>query len=254
MTNETSTESGRSGVQVITRTATILDILGNAPQGMSLGGIAGASGLPRSTVQRLVTSLESVGLVATRGSGGITLGPAFLRLVSGFHTDTVTAIRPALEALSEQTGETVSLSRPVGRDLSIIHCVVASGELQIVPRLGLRRLLYSTSAGRALLSLQPDAAVEALFREEFSPEPGFSIQSIPQLLASLERIRYEGISYDYGEMIEGVNTMAVGMQTLPGHFSVSMLIPQGRFDRKHDFCVACLNGVRETLLQRLGAA
>ncbi len=56
------------GIQVIARAAKILNALGEQPGGMSLGEIAQAVKLPRSTVQRIVAALDSAELV--RSSGG----------------------------------------------------------------------------------------------------------------------------------------------------------------------------------------
>lgn len=240
------------GVQVISRAATILNILGEHPEGLSLGKISLAAQLPRSTVQRLVGALESADLIRGNGKTGVTLGPAFLKLVTNAHTDVIAAMRPRLEALSELTSETVALSRAAGRDLTVIHCTVASGELQIAPRLGFARPLYSTSAGRVLLSLQNDEEVRALFDEEFSPPAGFSIQTLSSLTEKLNEIRKNGISYDFGEMIEGVNTIAIGLDTHIGRFSVSMLLPVGRYERKHAFCVESLMEFRNRLMNEMG--
>lgn len=240
-----------SGVQVITRAASILNILGTEPDGLSLGKIAAAANLPRSTVQRLVGALEAVDLLQN-GEGGLTLGPAFLRLVSSVHTDVVTAMRPGLEALAELTGETVALSRPSGKNLTVLHCAVAAGELQVTPRLGFGRPLYSTSAGRALLAMQEDDEIRQLFSDEFRPPQDFSIQTISALIEVLREIRREGVSYDHGEMIEGVKTMAVGLNTRIGHFSVSMLLPFGRFEKKHEFCRENLHEFSKKIAREIG--
>ncbi|HBH63187.1 MAG TPA: IclR family transcriptional regulator, partial [Erwinia persicina] len=98
------------GIQVITRAAKILDALGAKPDGMSLGEIAQAVDLPRSTVQRIVAALDSVQLVRSHGAAaGVRLGPALLRLIANVHTDVVAIAQPWLQALCDQTGETVSL-------------------------------------------------------------------------------------------------------------------------------------------------
>ncbi|WP_368766879.1 IclR family transcriptional regulator [Enterobacter hormaechei] len=242
------------GVQVISRAATILNLLGEHPEGLSLGKIAQASGLPRSTVQRIVGALSEVELTRTSAKAGVALGPAFLRLVSNTHTDLINTLRPRLEALAEMTGETVVLSRPTGKHLTVIHCAVADGELQVVPRLGFARPLYSTAAGRVLLSLKTNAEVMALFKDDFSPAPDFSIQTTRDLTAVLDDIRRAGISYDFGEMIEGVNTLAIGLETGIGQFSVSMPMPQGRYEKKHDHCLKKLAEFRIKLLKETGPA
>jgi len=53
-------------------------------------------------------------------------------------------------------------------------------------------------------------------------------------------------------MIEGVNTMAIGLETRIGQFSVSMLMPQGRYDKKHDFCLEKLAEFRTKLMNETG--
>jgi DNA-binding IclR family transcriptional regulator len=69
----------RGGVQVIARCAAILRALSEHSAGLSLGGIAKAVGLPRSTVQRIVNALEAEQFVESVGTGGGTrLGPAML--------------------------------------------------------------------------------------------------------------------------------------------------------------------------------
>ncbi|MGC0809795.1 helix-turn-helix domain-containing protein, partial [Pantoea agglomerans] len=119
------------GIQVIARAAKILNALGEQPGGMSLGEIAQAVELPRSTVQRIVAALDSAELVRSSGAGGLRLGPALLKLISSVHTDVVDLVSPLLEKLSSDTNETVSLARASGSQLAIIHHVVASRELRV---------------------------------------------------------------------------------------------------------------------------
>lgn len=128
------------GVQVISRAATILNILGEHPEGLSLGKIAQSAQLPRSTVQRLVGALESVELIRSNGKAGVTLGPAFLKLVTNAHTDVITAMRPRLEALSELTGETVALSRPAGETSLLFTVLLPQENCKSSPGLVLRAL------------------------------------------------------------------------------------------------------------------
>lgn len=110
------------GIQVISRAAKILDALGNRPDGMSLGEIAQAVDLPRSTVQRIVAALDSVQLVRSPGAGGVRLGPALLRLIATLHTDVVAIAQPWLQALCDATGETVSWRVPA--DCSWRSCIM----------------------------------------------------------------------------------------------------------------------------------
>lgn len=241
-----------SGVRVITRIADILNILADAPRGLTYYKIAKTAGLPRTTVFRLVKALEDVGFVQPCQIKGVTLGPDFLRLVAHVHTDMVTALQPGLKTLAGLTGETVVLTRPSGRKLSVIHAEVAAGELQVKPQLGLGLPLYQTAAGRALLALQPDEAVHDLFATEFRPPLDCPIQTLAALLESIGAVRESGVSYDRGEMIEGVNMMAVGVCTRIGELSVGILLPSGRSEKKHTFCRESLQEFEKNVSRGLG--
>ena len=223
------------GIQVIARAAKILNALGEQPGGMSLGEIAQAVDLPRSTVQRIVAALDATQMVRSHGAGGVRLGPALLRLISSVHTDVVEVTRPALQALSDATGETVSLARASGSQLAIVHFIVADRELRVVPRMGLNLPLYSTSGGRALLALESDDDVRALVGESWDAITENTIKTLPELLRQLKEIRQTGVSFDRGETLEGISTMGVALDTLLGRFAVSLLVPAARFHKKEAF-------------------
>lgn len=228
-------EERTGGIQVITRAAKILDALGAKPNGMSLGEIALAVDLPRSTVQRIVAALDSVKLVRSHGNaGGVRLGPALLRLIANVHTDVVAIAQPWLQALCQATGETVSLGRASGLQLAIVHYVVADRELRVVPRIGMNLPLYSTSGGRALLALDSDEAARELLGEAYQAITDLTVRDFPALLAHLTEIRHTGLAYDRGETLEGVSTMAVAIDTILGRFSISLLVPTPRFEKFED--------------------
>lgn len=241
------------GIQVITRAAKILDALGAKPNGMSLGEIALAVDLPRSTVQRIVNALDSVQLVRSHGAaGGVRLGPALLRLIANVHTDVVAIAQPWLQALCDTTGETVSLARASGLQLAIVHYVVADRELRVVPRIGMNLPLYSTSGGRALLALESDDAARELVGEAYQAITELTVRDFPALLAHLTEIRRTGLAYDRGETLEGISTMAVAIDTILGRFSISLLIPGARFQRYEERNREAILKCKEALIDEIG--
>lgn len=242
------------GIQVITRAAKILDALGATPNGMSLGEIAQAVDLPRSTVQRIVGALDSVQLVRSHGVGGVRLGPALLRLIANVHTDVVAIAQPWLQALCDATGETVSLARASGLQLAIVHYVVADRELRVVPRIGMNLPLYSTSGGRALLALDSDEAAKELVGEAYQAMTELTVRDFPALLAHLTEIRRTGLAYDRGETLEGISTMAVAIDTILGRFSISLLIPSARFQLNEERNRAEILKCKDALIDEIGKA
>lgn len=235
MTHQSSSREDEKtgGIQVIARAAKILNTLGEHPSGMSLGEIAQVVDLPRSTVQRIVAALDSAELVRSSGAGGLRLGPALLKLLSSVNTDVVDLVKPLMEKLSADTNETVSLARASGSQLAVVHYVVASRELRVVPRIGLDLPLYSTSGGRALLALESDADVQARVGDAWRELTDKTVKTLAELLQMIHEVRKTSISYDRGETLEGISTMAFALDTLFGRFAVSLLVPTARF-KKHE--------------------
>ncbi len=241
------------GIQVITRAAKILDALGEKPNGMSLGEIALAVDLPRSTVQRIVNALDSVQLVRG-GAGGVRLGPSLLRLIASVHTEVVAIVKPWLQALSDATGETVSLSRASGLQLAIVHYIVADRELRVVPRIGMNLPLYSTSGGRALLALNSDAAARELLGEAYMAVTDVTVRDFPALMEHLTEIRRTGLAYDLEETLEGISTIAVAIDTILGRFSISLLVPSTRFNKNEVRYREEILRCKEALIDEIGKA
>ncbi|MBI3310514.1 MAG: IclR family transcriptional regulator [Serratia liquefaciens] len=239
------------GIQVITRAAKILDALGEKPNGMSLGEIAQAVDLPRSTVQRIVNALDSVQLVRG-GVGGVRLGPSLLRLIARVHTEVVAIAEPWLQALSDATGETVSLARASGLQLAIVHYIVADRELRVVPRIGMNLPLYSTSGGRALLALDSDDAARELLGEAYMAVTDLTIRDFPALLEHLTEIRRTGLAYDREETLEGISMIAVAIDTILGRFSISLLVPSTRFTKNEARYREEILKCKEALLDEIG--
>lgn len=242
-----------AGIQVIARAASILHALSTQPDGMSLGEIANQVDLPRSTVQRIVGALEAEGLVRNEGAGGIGLGAGLFRLISSAHADLVSVARPWLRKLSESLSETVVLSRPSRLHLIVEHRIVADRELQVVPRLGLINMpLYGTSAGRALLALDSNEEVCRLIGD--AADPSDKPPHLPGILRQLDLVREYGYAFDGGEIMEGITTMAVAIDSLLGRFAVSCPVPTIRFDKYQqrylDELVKCKTG----LLKDIGIA
>lgn len=222
MGEELAMERG-NGIQVIARAARVLDALGEHPTGMSLGEIAKAVDLPRSTIQRIVKALADEELVRAGRSDGVRLGPAFLRLVGKLHTDVVAVAAPHLQALSNSTGESVTLGRISGCELAFIHVVVAEQELRVVPRVGANLPLATTSGGRALLALGTDEEALALLRLS-----GAGMAECDGVLRELDQVRQRGYAVDDNEVIPGIASLSIGLDTILGRFAVSIPAPAVR--------------------------
>lgn len=168
------------------------------------------------------------------------------------HSDVVDLVRPFLEQLSANINETVTLARASGTQLAIIHYVVATRELRVVPRIGLNLPLYSTSGGRVLLAMESDEDVRILVGEAYEDLTGMTVKTLPQLLELIADVRAKGLAIDLGETLEGVCTIAVALDTLFGRFSISLLVPAPRFHKHETFYRQELMQCKEAIVNEIG--
>jgi IclR family transcriptional regulator, acetate operon repressor len=103
------------GTAAIDRGADLLLRVLESEEPVALTELASAAGLPKSTASRLVSALERRGLIEQDGERGrLRPGPAILRVAerSMLERSIVELSKPALDALSEATGETINLAVP----------------------------------------------------------------------------------------------------------------------------------------------
>ncbi len=226
----------KSQVQVIARAATILRALEDENSGLSLGQIAQRVNLARSTVQRIVSALETEKLViAATPNGRVRLGPTIQRLAASVRSDFVSLARPFLERLSEELHETVDLSTVKKDHLVFIDQVIGSQRLRTVSAVGETFPLYCTANGKAYLAQLSDTAVEALIGRAYEPRTPKTLQRFDALLADLKAARRTGVAFDREEHTLGVCAVGVAMHDPLGNaVAISVPVPTQRFtDRQH---------------------
>lgn len=239
-------ESDRSGVGVIARAAAILRTLEDEPTGLSLGAIAKKSGLPRSTVQRMVDALAQQELLEVHGPGGVCLGPALMRLASHSHVDITLRARPYLEELSKVTGETAVLSGASGAELQLLHTVVSPNALRVAPVAGNFLSIYATAGGKILLAAMQEKSVMAILGTELKPLTPKTL-TLTQLMEELEHIRNSGFASDFDEHTIGVGAVAIGLQTPQGQYAIDVVGPVWRMEEKLEIIKTALTACQKEL-------
>jgi DNA-binding IclR family transcriptional regulator len=225
----------KSQVQVIARAATILRALEDENAGLSLGQIAQRVNLARSTVQRIVSALETEKLViAATPNGRVRLGPTILRLAASVRSDFISLARPFLVRLSDELHETVDLSTVKKDHLVFIDQVIGSQRLRTVSAVGETFPLHCTANGKAYLAQLDDRAVEALIGRSYETRTPKTLTRMDALLAELKSVRHAGVAYDREEHTQGICAAGVALQDPLGNsVAISVPVPSQRFaDRK----------------------
>ena len=155
----TTPSGGRAPVSVLDRIFAILDAVKESDGSITITDIAARTGLPKSTVSRLVTELTGQRYLE-RTEEGVALGLRLFELGAraSLPRRLVAAAAPVLRNLRDITGERVGLWVQQGTDMVSIATV--AGRLPMLPtRAGMRSPALTTASGKAYLAFCADQGV-----------------------------------------------------------------------------------------------
>jgi DNA-binding IclR family transcriptional regulator len=253
MTQPAQTE--KNHVQVIARAASILRALEGENAGLSLGQIAKRVHLARSTVQRIVASLESEKLlIAASPTGRVRLGPAIRWLADSVRSDFVALARPFISRLSDELQETVDLSAVRKDHLVFIDQVIGSHRLRTVSAVGETFPLYCTANGKAYLSHLDETAIEGLIGKTYEARTPKTLTRLDALLADIRTARKTGVAYDREEHTLGICAVGVALNDVNGNpVAISVPVPSQRFHHQHAVIAERLLATKRAMQADLGA-
>lgn len=252
-TNQAVQREPNTGIQVISRAASILRAIKEQNTGMSLGQIAEKIDLPRSTVQRIVSALENERLlISSSTAGGIRLGPELLSLGVATRYNIVERCRPHLEGLMQRTGETVDLSVMRGRKMIFLDQVQGTARLRTISSIGEEFPVTSTANGRACLAKLNMDIAEKLAKEEWQE---FGIENNwLELKKQLNEIKKYDIAFDLNDHTSGIS--AVGFAFIDSFqelHAISVPIPSSRYAEKSSDVIVALKEARAAVLHDLAS-
>ncbi len=185
MTDELAPE-GRYTVPALERGLRILTLFDETHLKLSLSDIARLIGLGRSTVFRLVYTLEQGGFLQKIDERHYQLGRAVLALGFRFMADQdiVERARPVLQQLRDVTNASAHLGILEGRD--VVYLVREPSRQMLISNIGVGSRLpaHQTTVGRMLLAAMAPETVRQLYRGFVYPEG--SVGSTTKLLEILK--------------------------------------------------------------------
>lgn len=142
------------GTQAVDRAAALLVSILESGDAPSFGELQASSGLAKSTLSRLLSSLERHGLVMRSEDGAVRPGIAITRfaLSDRSHDALIELTRPAMQRLNEVTGETINLAILVGDEVEQIAQVDCRFLIGNVNWVGQRLPTHCTALGKAFLA------------------------------------------------------------------------------------------------------
>jgi IclR family transcriptional regulator, acetate operon repressor len=217
---------------------------------------AEALGVATGTAHRLLTMLVYRGYV-TQDPITRLYRPGVMLLSIGLEaarrSDRRATARPYLEELNAQLDETVQLARLEGSQVLFLDAVESSRTLRVTARTGTLHPAHCTSVGKVLLAELPRDRVVELYPEEALPRPtSNSIATRSELLLELETIRDRGFATNFGELEEGVGSVAAIVRDTSRHanLAIGAGAPLSRLD---DVRIQQFAAMLREAAERLGA-
>lgn len=221
-------------VRALAKGLTVLGLFDAENPEWSLDEIAERAGLPRMTAYRMIRTMESASyLVRDTVTGRYHLGPALLATtyLSESYSELVRIARPYLEDLAAETGESATLAVEVDGVAVSVYMVDTPRPLKREVAVG--RIIGDTANANgkifaAYKSEEERAQVLALPRTKHTSS---TITDPLALAAELDKVRREGIAFDFEE--RNVGTCAVGApvrdQLGKVIAAIAVVVPTGRF-------------------------
>ncbi len=216
---------------------------------ISLAKLSRETGMNKATALRYLSVLESRGVAERRG-GGWSLGLALFELGSRvpIRSIVVERVRPFLERIARETGESANLACLAGGSAVYLDRAEADRSLRMRSVPGDRLPLYCTGVGKAILSLLPEDRARAILGPGPLPRINDKTLTDPEdVLKEAAKAREMGYGLDREEYETGLTCMAKPLR-LPGSDFAGAISVSGPTARMRD------PGTRERFLSILSQA
>lgn len=209
----TAAERPASPPSMVERMTLILGTFDGASPRLTLQEIADRSGLPRSTVHRILDQLVRLRWLDHSG-GGYRLGMRSLELggLAVAHNELREATAPLLHDLHLRTATTVHLAVLDRLDIVYLDKIAGRGDVAGT-RVGGRMPAHATAAGKAILAWTDPRHVDAIFRGHLTPRTPRTLHTMEALEQELVAVRARGgLAYDREESAAGVVCVAAPLR------------------------------------------
>lgn len=211
----------------IDKALTVLEALA---QHSRVTDISADTGLPKSTVHRILQSLLVWGFARSDGGGGYLPGPRILTLAGKVMSrfDPAQQAQGVLRDLCDRTGLTVHFAVRGDDELVYVAKLEGSRPYQMRSRVGMSVPLHTTAIGKAVLAnLAEDVTEEILSRTRLTAMTRRSITDLTALRRQLGQTRESGFAIDDGENDPGIACIGAAVfdhtGTVMGGISISAL-------------------------------
>lgn len=217
-------------IPAIDRMMEVLGVLERRDTGASISALAGELAVPRTTVYRILNTLQAHDMVVRDPSGSYRLGRRILRLAAhvspaAVDVDLAAVAQPFLDRLSADLGASVKLSVVDHEGVYVLAVAQGRREYALTVAPGQRMPIHAGAASKLLLAHLPvDQQAYWLSR----PLQAFTARSITdpkKLKAEMAKIIRQGWAQDRGENAPSIYAYAAPVVGREGRVVAAVSVP-----------------------------
>lgn len=220
-------KKSKKPVKSLLKALRILDKLGDCPGGSGITEMSDALRAPKSTVHRLIVTLEEAGYVIfdpQTSKYGLSSRVAWLGEQLNQQSPLLTFGVPMLEQLTRECHEASHLAILQGKEVLYISHEESREPVRISFGRGHRAPLHCTALGKVFLAGLSEGELRMLYKNEkklrrLTPN---TVTSLRALAAEIAVVRKEGIAYDNEEYMIGLRCMAAPVRDFTSRIVAAM--------------------------------
>lgn len=198
-------------VQSVTRAIQLMTLIAEQPMGVTVGRLSAQSGLHKSTVSRLILTLEAAGAVKRlNNQATLHIDPIFAEQFAPHHQsiNLRTIAKPYVAALSEHFDEAAALALPEADLVVLVDQVSPDLAIQVKDWSGSRYPLHTASAGKLFLAYRSAEEQQRYLSQPLAAYTQNTVTDPAQLRRSFAEIRSTGVSWIFNEFADDLTGVA----------------------------------------------
>lgn len=217
-------------IPVIDRMMDVLAELEQREAGASIRDLVTTLGLPRTTIYRILNTLQLHDMVHRTESGAYLLGQRLRSLAAHVpaglgRIDLAALAQPLIEQLAARLGEGAKLTVLEASDTLVVAAANGKREYALSVTAGQRLAPHSGAAGKLLLAYLPEAERRDWLARPMAAFTPRTLTDPKKLGAELARIRKLGWSVDKGEGVPSVQAYAAPVHDARNQMVAAVSVP-----------------------------
>ncbi|MEL7567099.1 MAG: IclR family transcriptional regulator [Dehalobacterium sp.] len=228
MTEKEQDRSKSYYVQSVERALQILKVMHLKREDVGITELSREIQVGKSTIHRLITTLEEYGFVQQiRETGKYRIGWTLFEIGSEVpkRTGLIETAKPYLHSLCDQTNETTILAVRDGTDTIYIDKYETTQILRMDIQVGTRVPAYCTALGKTLLSGLNNNEIRELYKgQTFKSNTMNTVSSLDQLIFHIDNVRLSQYAIDDEEFSLGFRCVAAPIRDISGNIIAGIAV------------------------------